>query len=151
MGDHSAIFSQRVSNQPIVCNLEKRTDGRWIIAATARPPANVVESWDNCTLWSQEKPFAPFSRPSCKLITACVKFVTDFLDTGNSTCFVLFNQPLPERRTEIEAVVQILGLYENVRIEQVGCQSTTPTSRPNLLKVEVLEIPSMRKASRYSV
>ena len=80
-----------------------------------------------------------------------MKFVTDFLCAGNPTSFVLFNQPLPERRAEVEAIVQILGLNENVRIKMVCGQSTTPISRPRLLKVEVLEMPSIRNASRYRV
>lgn len=50
VGDHSAILRQRVSNEPIVSDLEKSTDRRRIIAAAARPLADVVQGRDDRSL-----------------------------------------------------------------------------------------------------
>ena len=61
---------------------------------------------------------------------------------------VRLEQPIPECRDEVEiAVVQVLGLDEDVRVEQIPRQPNTPASRPRLLKVSSFETPTMRKAS----
>ena len=62
--------------------------------------------------------------------------------------FVLDDQPVPESRTEVEAIVKILGLDEDVRVQEIVGHPITPTSRPRLLNVSVLDTPSIRKASR---
>ena len=77
-----------------------------------------------------------------------MKLVRDLVDTGNLPSRMAFDQPVPEGWAEIETVMQIAGLNEDVRVEQISGQSTTPTSRPIWLNVAVFETPNMRNASR---
>lgn len=74
--------------------------------------------------------------------------VGDFLDARHFSGMVPLNQPFPECRAEIESVMQVLGLNEDIRVEQIMDQLITPTSRPRLSNVLVLDTPSIRKASR---
>src|SRR6185312_7161919 len=60
-------------------------------------------------------------------------------------------QPVPKRRTEVEPVVVVLGLDEHVGIEQVRHQTGRSRLRPISCRVSTFEIPSILKASRYSV
>ncbi len=55
---------------------------------------------------------------------------------------------LPERGTEIAAVMKVLRLNEDVRVEQVGYQTVICSERLSSWNVATFEIPSIRKASR---
>ena len=59
-------------------------------------------------------------------------------------------EPIPERRAEVEAVVQLLCLDENVGIEEVRHQ-TTPRWRASSSNVECFLKPSIWYASRWRV
>ena len=43
-------------------------------------------------------------------------------------------EPVPERRAEVEPVVQVLRLDEDVRVEQIGHQKPIPRLRPSSLE-----------------
>ena len=60
---------------------------------------------------------------------------------------VLGDQPVPERRTEVEPVVQVLALDEDVRVEQIGHQKPIPRLCPNSWNVAIFLKPSSRNAS----
>ena len=63
---------------------------------------------------------------------------------------VVLDQPVPERRAEVEAVVEVLPLDEDVRVQEVAHQAT-PSVRPSSRNVASFLTPSMRKASRWRV
>ena len=44
--------------------------------------------------------------------------------------------------------MQILGMDEDVRVQEIAGHLTTPISRPRWLNVSVLDTPSILKASR---
>ena len=47
-------------------------------------------------------------------------FITDFLDTEDSTNLVADHQPSPESRAKIEAIMKILRGDEDIRIQEIG-------------------------------
>ena len=83
-----------------------------------------------------------------KIVATGLQFIAHLVDACDAASTVLCDQPVPERRAEIEAVMQVLRLDEDVGVEQVAGHPMTPTSRPILLNVSVFLTPSMRKASR---
>jgi hypothetical protein len=86
--------------------------------------------------------------PRGELIAAGLDLIADLLDTEDPACLVVRDEPIPESRTEVEAIVQVLGLDENIGVEQVRHQIVTPRLRPSSRKVWIFEKPSIRKASR---
>ena len=59
------------------------------------------------------------------------------------------NRPNPqEGRAEIKSTVQILGLDEYVRVDEINGHLVTPILRPRSLIVEVFVIPNILNASR---
>ena len=66
---------------------------------------------------AEKKTIAPGLSPFRQFVITGTQFVGDFVDTCDLVCIVLLNQPVPEDGTEIETIVQVLGLDEYVRIE----------------------------------
>jgi hypothetical protein len=77
-----------------------------------------------------------------------LQLVADLLDAGKLASSVMRDQPFPESGTKIEAIVEILCLYEDVCVEKILCHAGDPTSRLNFSNVSVFEMPNIRKASR---
>jgi len=148
MRHHDEIMRERMGNQPIICHLKKRRDRRRFIGLARSPGAHAAESGHNRIIRGKKEGTSTRGRPIGKIVSPRPQFVAHLVDTGDPTRAVLGNKPLPECRTEIEAVVQVLRLDEDVCVEQEAGQSMAPTSRPILLNVSVFETPSMRKASR---
>jgi len=87
------------------------------------------------------------SGPIRGIVFSLIKLFSNFLNARNFSCVVFLDQPIPKGEAEIEAVVPVLGLDEDVCIEEIIGHFITPTLRPSLLKFSVLETPSIRKAS----
>ena len=76
-----------------------------------------------------------------------VTSVFDFLDAENPPFAIFHHKPIPERRAEIETVMQVLCADEYVGIKQIGHQKTTPSRCPSSRNVAIFFKPSIRKAS----
>ena len=114
MSNDSAIVGQRMGDKPIVSNLKKCGDSSGLIALSIRPIADSVKSAYHGVAWSKKKTIAAIPGPFRQLISTRMQFVCNLLNTGNPANLVLLNQPVPESRTEIETIMQILGLNKYV-------------------------------------
>jgi hypothetical protein len=86
--------------------------------------------------------------PKCVVVR---EFRLDLLDAEDDSLGIAGRESIPECGAKIESIVQILGLQKDVGVEQVGHQPPNARVRPSSWKVSVLEMPSMRSASRYRV
>jgi len=59
------------------------------------------------------------SRPGGEVVAAGLQLVEHLFDAGQIPGFEVLVKPVPERRTEVESVLEILGLNEDVGVEQV--------------------------------
>ena len=148
MGDDNTFMRQRVGDEPVVGDLKKCGDSSGLIILVARPVTDSTEKWQDGIIWLQKESIISRLGPLSQFVLTRVQFVRDLLDTRHLAGTALFIQPLPKRWAEIKAIMEILGLDKDVCIEKVIDYSITPTSRPRLFNVSVLEIPSIRKASR---
>ena len=80
--------------------------------------AHGAKRWQLRTIRSQKEPVATRSGPLRQLVVSGLQFVRYLLDASDLARAVLLNQPVPESGTEIEAIVQILGLDEDVSVEK---------------------------------
>jgi hypothetical protein len=67
----------------------------------------------------EEKSRSALGCPVGELIGNRSKLVADLLEAEDPAPFVRGNQPIPKRRAEVEAVVEVLGLHEDVGVQQV--------------------------------
>ena len=100
MGDDHVLVGQRAGNEVVVGDLEKGRDRPRLVVGTDRPPADCLQARDDRGVGLDEES-RPGRRPGGQLAAAAG---------------VLLLDPVPERRAEVEAVVEVLGLDEHVRI-----------------------------------
>ena len=81
-----------------------------------------------------------------EVVSASDQLVADLLDAQYGAIVAPCVNPVPEGRAEVEAVVEILRLDEDVRVEQVGHQ-VTPRRSASSWKVESFLKPSISNAS----
>src|SRR5262249_5382835 len=86
--------------------------------------------------------------PVRQFICTGLDLFVDLLNAEDSAGSVLLDQPIPKRWTKVEAIVQPLSLDEDIRVEEICHQGTTPSARPSSSKVLIFEKPSIRSASR---
>ena len=82
-----------------------------------------------------------------KFILSVVDLVADPCDAQDHSRGVVSDDPIPERWTEIESVVQVLGADQHVDVEQIRHQTSTPSRRPSSRNVAIFLKPSIRNAS----
>ena len=148
MRDDCPVMGSSVGDQPIVGDLQKGRYRRGLVILPIRPCAYLCKARHNGLVCCKKECLTPSLRPIRQIILARIKLIGNLLNACHFTSFVLFFEPCPKCRAEIEPVVKILGLNEYISIKEISHQSITPTSRPRLLNVSVLATPSIRKASR---
>ena len=149
---HDCMLSnQRLSNKVIIGDLEEGANGCWVVVLPCSPRTHLRESRQNGRGRLEEEAITALGSPRRQGVCARRDLVAASLDAVDIAASVLGDQPVPESGAEIEAVVEVLGLDEHVCVQQVGHQTATPTLRPSSWKVESLEKPSIRSASRWSV
>ncbi len=137
----------RLRNEIEICHLQERADCSGLIILATGPTTDLCQSWKDGGIRFQEKAITTTCGPSCQFIRASLNLVADFFGTENQALRVRRDQPIPEGGSEIQAVVQVLGLNENIGIQKIAHASPTPRLRPSSLNVESFEKPSIRKAS----
>ena len=126
-------------------------DRRRLVGLARGPGADAGKRGHDRIVRRKKKVATARGGPVGQIVAAGLQLIADLVDAGDAAGGVLRDEPIPERRAEIEPVMQVLRLDEDVRVEQETDQISIPASRPMLLNVSVFETPSMRKASRYSV
>ena len=119
-----------------------------MVSSAACPIAHGTKRQHDGIVCSQKKNRGSVLRPILPVRLPPHMFISNPLDTRDRTGAILFHQPNPRGRAEIEAIVQILGLDEHIRTDKIGGHSTTPTSRPRSWKVSVFLTPNILNASR---
>ena len=89
--------------------------------------------------------------PLGQLVPNRAHLVSHLLDAEDLFRSVSSDEPIPEGRAEVETIMEVLGGDENVRVEEVGHQYSTPRLRPNSLKVFIFFKPSIRNVSVNAV
>jgi len=84
--------------------------------------------------------------PICKVIGNRQNFIPHLLNAEHDPLGLVLDEPIPERGAEIEAVVEVLCSDEDVRVEKVCYQTTSPRLRPSSSNVAIFLKPSRRKA-----
>ena len=147
MGDDDVGTGKSLRHKVVVGDLEEGVDRRWLVAATGSPLAHDSERGKCGSVGTKEEAGAAQSGPGGEIVSKSENFVADFLDTEDAARSVLFDEPVPEAGTEIEAIVEISGCDENVGVEKVGHQKLIPRVRDSARKVDIFLNPSKRKAS----
>ena len=117
MSNDSVIVCQRMSDKPVVSDLKKCGDSAGFIALSVYPIADRIKSTCYGIVWSKKKAITAISGPLRQLISAPMQFICNLFNTGNPAGLVLLDQPVPECRTEIETIMQVLGLDQNICIK----------------------------------
>ena len=150
VGDDGIAVRERMRHEIIVGHLQKRIHSCRLVELRRRPGADGAKCWDDRFVRPDEEPGAALLGPIGKFVAARLDLVADFLDAENLACRVAVDQPLPERRTEIQPAMKVFCLNEDISIKQVWHQ-TMPRLCPSSRNVASFEKPSRRKASRYRV
>src|ERR1700730_9848644 len=150
MGHDGVTVGERVGHEVIVCYLEECVDRGGLVPLTCRPGTHRAERWQHGGIWPEKEPRAALAGPGRKLVVARVDLIADLLDAEDALCGMARDKPIPERRAEVHAIVEILRLHEYVGVEEIRHQAT-PRLWLSSRKVESFEKPSNRKASRWRV
>lgn len=108
---------KRVGYEVVVGDLKKRVYSRRFVFLACGPSADFAEGWEYGGVRFDEKTISTAGGPVGEFIVAGINLITDFFGAENQAASIVRNEPTPERRTEIEAVMEILGLNEDVGIQ----------------------------------
>ncbi len=99
------IASPRLSHEVIIGRLKKGAHSRVRICPAVSPNTNGRQSRNHRGIRSQEEPGAPSRSPNRKIVSHGLEFAPHLFNTEDLACTVLRDEPIPERRTEVEALV----------------------------------------------
>lgn len=146
--DH-LVVCPAVSNQVVVRCLEECADCNRFVVRPVRPGAYFAKARNDRQVGWYEQ-LRPLFRPFGQTVITGLEFGAHPFDAGYGTGRAGSGDPVPERGAEVEPVVQILGLDEDVRVEQLpGHTTLNSLARPS--KVAAFLNPSIRNASVYRV
>ena len=116
MSDDRMSMSKRVSYEVVVSHLKKRIHGSRFVSLSSNPSADCAECWQHRGVGFNKESCSTVHNPAGKFIGPGSDFITDLFDAEDPSGCIGRNQPIPECGTEIEAIVEILGLNEDIRI-----------------------------------
>ena len=119
MGHDAVSARKRVSHQVVIGSLEERVDGGWFIFITGHPCADRREIRGHLLCRLEKEAVTTMSGPLGKGVVSGSQFAADTLNAEHAPLFVRHHKPVPEGRTKHESVVQILGLDEDVGVEEI--------------------------------
>lgn len=143
MGDDGVAAGEGVGDEKVVRRFEKGIDRGFFVALRGDPGADFAESGDDVAGGAKEEPFIAPGGPGLEVIIVAGEFIADLFDAEDPAVLVGADEPVPERGAEVEAVVSILRLDEDIRIDQVRHQAT-PNCAASVSKTGRLAVPSMR-------
>ena len=97
--------------------------GRFIPLARG-PSAYRAERREIFGVWLEKKAWPALFSPIGKLVTPRGEFITNLLNAEHLVGRILLDQPILEARAEVQAIVQVLRLYEDIRIKEIRHQAT---------------------------
>lgn len=128
MSDHRVAACERVRHEVKIRHLQKGVDSRRFVLLASDPSADLSKLSRDGGVRPVEQIVTVILHPLSQFIGSGSDFIGDFVDAANAAVCMAIDQPLPKRRAEVESVVQVLGLNEDVRVQQVG-HGVTPRSR----------------------
>ena len=131
MGHDGVVSSLRLGHKVVVGYLEERAYRRGCVTLAVCPNTHVGEGRKSRGVWAKEETAATLGRPIGQLVGDGEHLVANFLNAEEGRGLVGSDQPVPECRTEIETVVKVFGRNEDVGIEEIGHQPSTPRVCPS--------------------
>jgi hypothetical protein len=122
---------QRVSHKIVISQLKKRVAGRGFVVLAGDPRADRAKGRQDRSIGLEKEARAALCRPRRQFISASFDLIANFLNAEDLANRVTGDQPIPERRTEIEPIVEVLRLDEHIGVEQIGHHTATPRLRPS--------------------
>ena len=113
----------------IVGFVQEQIHSIWLVLRAVSPRTDLRETSSRGVVRLQEEGF-PLLGPVAQVVLTGEEFVIDLANAEDFPCRVLVVEPIPVARTEIEAVVLVLGSDEGVRVEQVD-RHVTPSRSAN--------------------
>src|SRR5437660_1885648 len=126
MRNNRVSMREGVSNQVVVRHLKKSIDRRRLVMLPRRPGANGSQRRKQICIRLQKEVSASLVGPISKLIAASQNLIRNSLYAEYILVGILCDKPLPKRGTKIEPIVEVLGLDEDVGVEQVRHYAITP-------------------------
>jgi len=126
--DYNMPIHQCVRHKIEVRHLQKSVYRRRLIALAHGPGAHIAETGRNARVGLQKQVLPVRAHPIGQFILARADLIRHLVDAEHAARRIVFNQPLPERWAEIQAVVKILGLNEDIGVKQIA-HNMTPISR----------------------
>jgi len=151
MGNDGMSAGLGLRHKIVVGDLKKGAHRRRRIGLTVCPGADGRQCRKDQCIRREKETAASLCRPLGQLVCNGLYLVSHLLDAEEYPGRIPGNEPFPEGRTEIEPVVKVLRGDEDVCVQQIGHQYSTPRLRPSSLKVAIFLRPSMRKVSVYPV
>jgi hypothetical protein len=90
---------------------------------------------------SQKQIIATFAHPIVQLVGAGGDFIRYFVDAEHATALAVLDQPVPQGGAEVQPIVQVLGLDEDVGIEQVAAQAEAASASRGSLGCFIVSKP----------
>jgi hypothetical protein len=109
-----------VGYEVVVGYLKERIHGGGFVVLFSSPSADFAERRQYCGIGFQEEGSSAVRSPDGEFIVTGSDFIADLFDAEDPSGCVSLDEPIPECRTEIEAIMEILGLNEDIRIQKVG-------------------------------
>ena len=131
MGDNRVSMGERMGHEVIVCDLEEGIYRSRLIVLTGHPGTDRAKGGQHGGIRPDKETGAKACSPRGELVSDSLELVAYFLDTEDLTGRVVYDKPIPEGRTEVETIMQVLGLDEDIGVKQVGHQLSTPRLRPS--------------------
>src|SRR5271165_2911573 len=118
-----------------------------LVPGAVGPGAGGLQARHHGGVGFEEEGVGSLAGPGREVVVDGVELDGDLVDAEDRSRLVGVIDPVPEGGAEVEAVVAVLGLDEDVRVQQVGHQPA-PSRLASSSKVDSFLSPSIWKASR---
>ena len=113
-----------MGDKVVVCHLQECVYSSGVVPLPHDPSTHRPERRKKCGVRLKEKAWPALFSPIGKLVTPRGEFITNLLNAEHLVGRILLDQPILEARAEVQAIVQVLRLYEDIRIKEIRHQAT---------------------------
>ena len=98
------------------------------------PFAYLAQSCENHCIGLEEKIPSPQSCPRRQFICACNKLITNLFYAEYFFMSVLFHQPIPKSRAEVQSIMKVLRLNEHICVQKIRHLLDYPQTSTQFMK-----------------
>jgi hypothetical protein len=131
VGDNRVSMGERMGHEVIVRDLKEGIYCSRLIVLTGNPGTDRAKGGQHGSIRPDKETGAKACSPRGELVGASLELVAYFLDTEDLTGCVVHDKPIPEGRTEVETIMQVLGLDEDIRVKELRHKPMTPKLLPS--------------------